>query len=75
MLYKVLALIGLVLALLFTTDAFRAEGVLRGPDIGGLLAVSVGNRTVTLAAHNYRPGRTYFCLRQVTGPALSGGGR
>ena len=62
MIYKAVASLAVALALLFTTGAFRIEGRLRGPAIAGILSVSFGGRTVALAAHSYRPNRTYFQL-------------
>jgi len=61
---KILCLLLATIALfLFSTGAFEAEGTLRGPAFGGCLAVSVGQRTVTLAARRYRPNRSYYILR------------
>lgn len=62
MIYKVFALVALVLALLLTAGTSQVEGTLKGAAIGGTLAVSVGGRTVALAARCYRPNRTYYFL-------------
>lgn len=61
---KIILLVLVMIALfLFSTGAFDAEGTMKGPAFGGRLAVSVGSRTVTLAARRFRPNRSYYVLR------------
>lgn len=58
-----LLLLATVALFLFSAGAFEAEGTMKGPAFGGCLAVSVGQRTVTLAARRFRPNRSYYILR------------
>jgi hypothetical protein len=61
---RILILLLAAIALfLFSAGAFEAEGTLRGPAFGGCMAVSVGRRTVTLAARRFRYNRSYYILR------------
>jgi hypothetical protein len=59
----VLLLLATVALFLFSAGAFEAEGTAKGPAFGGCLSVSVGQRTVTLAAKRYRHNRSYYILR------------
>jgi len=60
----ILLLLATVALFLFSAGAFDAEGTARGSiAFGGCLSVSVGSRTVTLAARRFRPNRSYYVLR------------
>lgn len=62
MIYKFIALVVILLALLLASGDWQAEGTLRGFAIGGALAIKTGRRTVALSAHPYRPNRTFYYL-------------
>lgn len=59
---KLLALAIAVLALLFLSGDWQAEGTLRGPTIAGAVVIAARGRTVSVVGHCYRPGRTYYLL-------------
>lgn len=58
----ILLLLATLVLFLFSMGAFVAEGTVKGPAVGGRLAVRARGRTVTLQAVAFRPNRCYYVV-------------